>query len=66
MTSKMSKLARGFVATLFPGSLIFLPSPLSLWEGGKMRDPGKEVGFVGMGELNKMFYVRWLSFMNIS
>ena len=22
-----------------------------------MRDPGKEVGFVGMGELNKMFYI---------
>ena len=46
-----NKVARGFVATSFPGSLIFLPSPLLFWVGGKMRDPGNEVGFAG--ELNE-------------
>ena len=51
MTRKISKEKMGFVASSFPDPLIFLQ------ECGKMRDLGNEVGFIGFGELNTMFYI---------
>ena len=56
MTIKMGKVERGFCRKVIPRGLIFPPSLISLWECGKMRDPWNEVGFVGLGELNTMFY----------